>query len=101
MATNPKRSAKRVEPAPAPQERSRPGLLLDLLFESLRVSDQKIFGLATEVLVAFGAKAVPMVVLAAQDPTKEAGHRKRLEDVLARLRSDRPLQPASKEAKRN
>jgi hypothetical protein len=101
MATNPKRSAKRVEPAPALQEKSRPALLQDLLFESLRVSDQKIFGLATEVLVGVGAQAIPRLALAAQDPTKEAGHRKRMEDMLARLRSDQPLEPARKDAKPN
>ncbi len=91
MSTNRKRSSK--QPEPAPQEKSRPTLMQDLLVESLRVSDQEILGLAAEVLMGVGAKAIAHLALAAQDPTTEASHRAHLESVLARLRSDKPPEP--------
>lgn len=65
--------------------RSEPQLLLDLMLESLRVRDERLNAVVSELLTRHGARPVPQLIRVAANPKNATGHRVRALEVLARI----------------
>src|SRR5579862_6730936 len=56
-------------------ERTTPGLLLDLMFEALRVKDERLNGIVNELFGRFGDKPTRQLVLEAASRKNKPAHR--------------------------
>jgi hypothetical protein len=66
-------------------ERPRGDLLLDLLLRALRVHDERLNALATELLGRCGEVPVRRLVREAADPTNQPAHRLRVLRAIQRI----------------